>query len=411
VTTRTPTAVADLEISTFVPPSVELNRHSAAQVILRLHGRPLGIVPASVRGGRLDADQLIRDILAGHGGALAAPLVDRALAIGATPLWPEVSPLLACRPNTLPCTPSVTVAIRAFGSARGEVRACVDAVNAADYPGVEVIVVDNEEVESRLLEQAGGEVLAVIDASVTIDRGWIGAMVRMLVADPDVAAVSGLVVPRETTMTLGAGVLQRSWHRGRHVTVRPAAGSPFATAFWRDALASYVAPGFSPAAAGMVAPGFSRAVETLLRAGHTVAYEPSALAWHPTRLAANFLADAAAPRRRVATRQIDLGKTLRSIDDAPRQDTLRLDVTWDGRAVGQIEIAHHGGIVSPFRIQDALGRALAFDVLDTKLQVGAPALRAILTSELARHLLARRATAARAADACPAWVESQPAAA
>jgi hypothetical protein len=407
VTTRTPSAVADLEISTFVPPQVAFDRHSAAQVVLRLHGRPLAIVEAPIREGRLDPGRLIRDILAAHGGALAAPLVDRALAIGSAPLWPEVAPLLACRPNTLPCTPSVTVAVRAFASARGELRACLEAVHAADYPGVELIVVDNEEAESRIVEQATGEVLVVLDASVTMDRGWIGAAVRMLVADPDIAAVSGLVLPRRTTALLGGDILTRGWHRGAHVRVRPAAGAPFAAAFWRDAL-EYAEAGFSRTTTRR---GFSRKLSDLLQAGHTVAYEPSALAWHANRTAASPFVESGAVVSRIATREVDLGGTPRSIADATGDHALRLDVTWDGRAVGRIDLAHHGGIVSPFRIQDAVGRALAFEALDTRLGLGAPALRAILTSELARHLLARRGSATKAAEPCPIWVESRPAAA
>jgi hypothetical protein len=400
VTTRTPTAVADLEISTFVPPRVEVHHLDAAQIVLRLHGRPLAILPTPLRAGRLDIRRLRRDILASCGGTLAAPLLDRTLAIGSAPVWPEVAPMLACRPNTLQCTPAVTVAIRAVGNAPDGLRACLEAIGAADYPNVEVIVVDNDDAEAHIVDQAAGEVLVVLDAGVTIDRGWIGAAVRMLVADPEVAAVSGLVLPQETSTTLDDAILQRSWHRGAHVSVRPGAGAPFAGAFWRDALlgASYVES------------GFGEAFTSLLRAGRTVAYEPSALAWHRARMAANPFVEAGAILSRVAVRQVDLRRVLRSIADATDEDALRLDVSWDGRGIGQVDIAHHGAIVSPFRIQDAVGRALAFEVLDTKLGIGAAALRAILTSELAKHLLARGASAAMA-DTCPTWLESRPAAA
>ena len=171
--TRTGAPLVDLEISNPVPPD-GLAGHTA-QVLLRLHGRPLGLVPAPIAAGRIDLDALIPSVLTAHGGSLAAPLVERAIAIGTPPKWPEVASLLACRPNTLPCAPAVTVIVRTSGSARGRLGACLEAVRAMDYPSVSVIVADASTDAAILLAQAGGHVVAIIDDSVVVDRGWVGS--------------------------------------------------------------------------------------------------------------------------------------------------------------------------------------------------------------------------------------------
>ena len=392
---RTITPVVDLELSNPVPPEEVRVRHGAVQVLLRLHGRPLGLAPGHIDAGRLDFAGLVPAILEGHAGALAAPLVDRALAIGALPKWPEVAPLLACRPNVLTCAPRATVVVRSSG--RGApLGACLSAARALDYPSVEIIVADGAVTDAQVVAQATGDILAILDDTVVVDRGWLAAAVRVLVADPDAAAVTGLVLPRVASVAIPSGALERRWHRGAHVSVTPAPGAPFAAAFWRDAVET-------------VASGFSRQIADLLQAGHGIVHEPSALAWHSTRMAGDPCVDAGAQVARLAVRPVDLGRAPRAISDAAGEDALRLDVTWDGRAIGQVDLAHHGGIVSAFRVQDAVTRQLAFEVLDVQLRVGAPALRAILTAELTRHLLSmRRSTAA---PACPQWVEQRPAAA
>ena len=399
--TGTATAVIDLELSNPLPPDEVGLSHTAAQVLLRLHGRPLGFVPARLTRGRVNFAALVPAILESHASALAAPLVDRALAIGSLPKWPEVTSLLACRPNTLSCTPSVTVVIRADGSDEGRLRACVASVHASEYPSLAIVVGDGGADETQLLAQADGDVVAVIDETVMLDRGWIGAVVHGLVSDPDVAVVTGLTLPRSTTVALADPVLQRRWHRGEYITAATAAGAPLAAAFWRDALHYCVAP------------DIAGRIQDLLRAGQGVLYEPSALAWHECRMSADPCVDGGADVARLAARRIDLGQGPRAITDATSDDAVRIEVTWDGRPIGAIDLAHHGSVVSAFRIQDAVARQLAFEVLDAQLQVGAPALRAILTAELAKHLLTARGRLASGATAapCPVWVEQRPAAA
>jgi hypothetical protein len=401
--------VLDLDVGSVVPSPLELSADGPAHVLLRLHGRPIAVAGGSLQRGRLELDSLIKHILESHAGALASPLVGRALALGSPPGWPEVPQLLECPPAGPACLPPVTVAIRPSGRSAAR-RACLEAVGRLAYPGVEVVTLDTNPAApvDAMLQQCRGEVLVVVDDDVELDARWIEAAVRVFVADPEVMAVVGLVLPRVSRAPLGR-ILRRRWHRGPGVTMRGGGEAlPLAAAFWRsaledapgDAAASGLSVASSSTAASDVAPGvpvasgFSRKILQLLLSGHTVVYEPAAVAWHRTRLAADPFVDSPCSPGVAAGRCIDLGDTPRSIADAGGSDRLRLDVAWDGRDVGRVEIPHRGAVVTPFRIQDAVAEELAWQALDTRLGVGEPALRSIVTSELARHLLARRGAAA-----------------
>lgn len=392
MTTQRSSAVVDLEISNPIPPPVDARR-GRAQVLLRLHGRPLGFIPADVDRGRLNLEALIRDILAQQGEALAVPLVDRALAVGAAPSWPDVRAMLECRPSTLTYMPPVTVAVRPSGDPVA-LRACLESLDAMDYRALDVVVVDDD---ARAIPACRGEVLIVTDDTVVLDRGWIGAAVRVFIADPDAMAVLGLVMPRRlSSRVLPGSILRRRWH---HRAATPATWSgPFVGAFWSGSLG------------GATGEGFTGQVERLLAGGHTVVYEPAALAWHATQLVADPFTDAAMSDAEPAVRRVDLAETPRSIADAADADRLRLDVLWEGRAIGDVDIAHHGTVVSPFRIQDAIARQLPWQVLDTRLRVGRAGVAGIVTAELARHLIQYR-DRARAAEPCPLFVAARSAAA
>jgi hypothetical protein len=352
----TPVAVVDLEISNPIPPQADLGRYARACVLLRLHGRPVGVVSAPVARGQLDFDHVYRELLEHKSWTIAAPLAERALALGRAPSWPDVGAMLECKPNTLSCTPRVTVVARP-----------AQAVGTLEYPNLEVQETD----------RGAGDIVVMVPDGVTLDRGWVGAAVRVFIADPEVTAVAGLTLPREAKAQLEP-LLERRWHRA----ALPA-NFPGPVAVWRPA----------------VDPSLT----------HTVVYEPAALAWHRSRLVSDPFATAAAAALPVV-RQIDLGATPRSIADATKDAAVLVDVAWDGQPIGQVAIAHEGAILSPFRIHDAIARTLAANVLDARLQLGPAAVRAIVTSELARHLVSVRARAERA-SACPQWIAPRPAAA
>jgi hypothetical protein len=352
---RSSTAVLDLELSNPVPPAADLRRLSSAQVLIRLHGRPLGLVDARIERGRLLLDDLLRAFLETHAWSLGAPLVERAIAIGRAPAWPDVRPLLECRPNTRSCAPRVSVVARSAGAA-----------DAVDYPNLD------------RGNTGDGDIVVLVPEGVVLDRGWVDAAVRVFIADPAVMAVAGLLLPRTMGGRLTAS-LARRWHQ---TAIIPEMPGPIA--IWRPALEQ-------------------------LESDHTVVYEPSAIAWHAWRSAGDPFAEAEVSPTDAALRRIDLAEAPHSIADALDDVALRVDVSWEGRAVGTVDIQHRGGVVSPFRIHDAVAQQLTAAALDVRLALGSTAVRAIVTAELARFILSLRGRTPRA-GACPAWMVERPAA-
>jgi hypothetical protein len=64
-----------------------------------------------------------------------------------------------------------------------------------------------------------------------------------------------------------------------------------------------------------------------------------------------------------------------------------------------VHIAHHGATVSPLWMADAIAQQLTVEVLDARLGVGEHVCRALLTADLARHVVGRLGLDARSAGA------------
>jgi cellulose synthase/poly-beta-1,6-N-acetylglucosamine synthase-like glycosyltransferase len=199
-----------------------------------------------------------------------------------------------------------------------------------DYPDYEVVVVDNapttdataslvaKRAEETLcyvrepmrglaaahncgLEQARGTIVAFTDDDVIIDRKWLTEISRGFRAAPDVACVTGLIMPAElqaqaqllleTHGHFGKGFEQRVVNCGTHRPADPL--FPFTTgklgsganmAFRTDRLREL--GGFDPATGtGTTARGGDdlAAFFSVLAAGHSLVYQPTALAWHHHR--------------------------------------------------------------------------------------------------------------------------------
>jgi GT2 family glycosyltransferase len=105
-------------------------------------------------------------------------------------------------------------------------EACLDALSALEYPPgrLDVLVVDNAPTDdstqqlvarypgiryvleprpgldwarNRAILEARGDIIAFTDDDVSVDEGWAAAIGRLFAADPDVDAVTGLVVADE----------------------------------------------------------------------------------------------------------------------------------------------------------------------------------------------------------------------
>jgi GT2 family glycosyltransferase len=198
-----------------------------ARALVRLHGRPLGMVelylgdrqlgPAAL-GGRIWASlsETIQDHLARDGGAAAAGLPAQGLGAG---------PCRATLPLHRAPLASVVVATR---DRPAEAVACVERLLDLAYPSFEILLVDNapasaateaavgrrfghlprvrylredrpglSNARNRGLAAAAGEVVAFTDDDVLVDPAWLANLVAALGAAPHAACATGLILPAE----------------------------------------------------------------------------------------------------------------------------------------------------------------------------------------------------------------------
>jgi glycosyltransferase involved in cell wall biosynthesis len=391
---RTPTAVLDLEISGKFTELNDIGDFVGALVLFRLHGRPLGWGAASVTDGRLDRAALVRQLLEQHAWSCAMPLAERAVHSGIPPRAIDVGSMLLSQPPALPGGPLVTVAVCSRTPA-SQLQPCLDSLLALDYAPLDLVLVDASDDRARVealirdhyptiryssalgagsaprraIAECRGDVLALTHGDAVVDRRWVSRFVAVFLADPDVMSVSGLTLPRSLERPMRTGLpagapFCREWSRGNADWNQVGAN----VAFWQ--------PGTS--AAGPSTQVFEPAA--IVRSSTA---SPSSLA-HVRRAAMTHV-----------TRDVDLAAGLQPIADADGADDLLLNVTWSGANLGTAHIAHHGATVSPLWIADAIAQQLTVEVLDARLGVGEYVCRALLTADLARHIVGRLGIDAR----------------
>ena len=324
------TAVIDLELSLPLCDRHGLEGCADALVLLRLRGEPVAFLRVPVTGGHLAADVVARRIISEHAGAVAAATARQAIAEGIargtlTPR-PDVPALMASPRPPRSDTPLVTVAV-CTRERPADLARCLDALRRLDYPNLDLLVVDNapasdateavvrrhpcvrcvreprpglDWARNRAILECRGDILAFADDDVVVDPGWVDALVRVFLADPQVMAVTGLVIPDElatdaqrlfeTYGGFGRGFTRRWW---RGAAGRPIAGDHGgAGKFGTGANMAYRRPvfdaigGFDPALDVGTCTNGGGDLEMFFRvikAGHTLVYEPSAIVRHRHR--------------------------------------------------------------------------------------------------------------------------------
>jgi len=405
---RTPTAVLDVEISGKFTELNDIGDFVGALVLFRLHGRPLGWGAAPVTDGRPDRGALVRQLLEQHAWSCALPLAERAVSSGIPPRAIDVGSMLMSQPPALPGGPLVTVAVCSRTPA-SHLQPCLDSLLALDYAPLDLVLVDASDdracVEAllrdhyptiryssapgsgaaprRAIAECRGDVLGLTHGDAIVDRRWVSRMVAVFLADPDVMTVTGLTLPRSLDRPMRAGL---------------PAGAPFCREWSRVDLDSSQAGAMQKvleragANVALWQPG------TPATGPYTHVFEPAALVRASSVSPASLAAARRAPMTH-AERSVDLASGLLPIADAGEADDLTLNVTWSGAAVGTANIAHHGATVSPLWMSDAIAQQLTVEVLDARLGLGEHVCRALLTADLARHIVGRLGFDARSATA------------
>jgi glycosyltransferase involved in cell wall biosynthesis len=131
--------------------------------------------------------------------------------------------VVLAEPGQSTAVPLVSVVVCTAGRRRAGLRACLDSLRALDDPNYELVVVDNgatasvaadevltvgcrvvheprrglDRARNRGIAEALGDVVAFVDDDCEVDEGWL-EYIRVALADPEVAAVTGRVRPAST---------------------------------------------------------------------------------------------------------------------------------------------------------------------------------------------------------------------
>lgn len=301
-----------------------------AMVLVRLHAKPIGTILVAAPAGQVDATECSRRAWEELGPAVSAHLEADGL-----PAELPVAPLPAgvvppCRAASAPGEAMPVTVVVATRERPHLLVGCLDSLAQLDYPDYEVVVVDNDPAtadtatlvrdradgrvryvtepqrglaaaHNRGLAESAGRIVAFTDDDVIVDQNWLLEITRAMREEPEVACVTGLILPAELVTQaqlmlefhgqFGKGFKRRVVNLGDRRPPDPLfpftvgkLGSGANMAFDRDRLRSM--GGFDPATgAGTVARGGDdlAALFTVLAAGHSLAYEPAALVWHRHR--------------------------------------------------------------------------------------------------------------------------------
>ncbi len=325
-----PVLVGDLELDAPLPDLNAGGRYHAARLLARLHGLPIGEVVVPLHQHPLAADRLADQVWPQISDRVARHCADDAIpppgGLTAAGLRPVPGPACASRPQ--PAAPAVSVVIATRDRTDSLLR-CLASLARLDYPRFDVVVADSApstDTTARTLagparwpfpvryvraDQPGlalahnttlpavtGEVVAITDDDVEVDPGWLAALAGPF-ADPQVACVTGLILPAELETQpqvlveeaggYARGFTRRAFSAGMPDPSRlfPFTAGRFGSGANMAFRASWLAAsgGFDPATgAGTPARGGDdlTAFLRVITSGGTLVYEPAAVLrhWH-----------------------------------------------------------------------------------------------------------------------------------
>jgi len=300
--------VLELELSEQIRPIWGVEGYNKLHILVRYQGRPVGWTYIAVQQPVVSAERLREAITEQLGRELLPYVLGELIvprAAGSRPL-PPISVVICTRDRA------------------EQLKCCLQALMALDYPDYEIIVVDNasrSDATSRLvarlpvcyvreerpgldwarnrgIAEAHHDIVAFTDDDARPDRGWLRAIAHAF-AEPEVMAVTGLVAPAELETGaqirfeliyggMGRGFRRRTIRRGtlaaRDLLWASSFGVGANMAFRRDLFAAIgpfdVALDVGTPSGGG---GDNEMFHRLVARGHTLCYEPAALVWHTHR--------------------------------------------------------------------------------------------------------------------------------
>ncbi|MGF1482218.1 MAG: glycosyltransferase [Cyanophyceae cyanobacterium] len=321
-----PLKIVDIELSRPLVTIENLDGYMGVQGLVRLHNVPVGTVKAPIVNGCCLATTLKKLILAEHSWTIIKQLLENGLGAALKPeelrlenLW-TVPP-----PEYTEDYPLVTVAV-CTRDRSSDLALCLESLEQLDYPHLDILVVDNAPTNdatkklvpnfpavryvceprpglnwarNRAILEAKGDIIAYTDDDVVVDPGWVKALAQIFAENPEVMAVTGLVVPYELETEaqvlfekyggFGRG-FERQWYRvGRGQMPWQLLGTgQFGTGAnmaYRRCVFTEIGV-FDPALdVGTVTNGCGDLEMFLrvLKGGHTLVYEPRAVIRHRHR--------------------------------------------------------------------------------------------------------------------------------
>ena len=322
-----PIKVVDVELSQPIPTWDGLEQYMGVQALVRWHGVPLGYVKAPISLGCCTAATLSKLILEQHSWAIISQLLKNGLASPQRSEDLRLEDLLELPPVEYDGEwPLVTVAV-CTRDRPDDMKLCLEALSQLDYPHLDILVVDNapqtegtkdlvdthypqvryvreprpglDWARNRAILEAKGEIIAYTDDDVAVDPGWVKGLAQVFSENPDVMAVTGLVVPYELEAEsqvlfeayggFGRG-FERKWYRksGAKMPWQWFGAGQFGTganmAYRRSVFETI---GFFDLAldVGTITNGGGdlEMFVRILKAGHTLVYEPKAMIRHRHR--------------------------------------------------------------------------------------------------------------------------------
>jgi GT2 family glycosyltransferase len=317
--------VQDIELSQSVSTVTGLAGYQRLRCIVRFHNTPLAAVDVPVTGDFCSGKAILDAILKDHYWPVMRAILDENLAapLPSLPLDMDIFLNPSPPPPSAESAPLVTVAVCTRDRADNLVM-CLDSLMELDYPALDILIVDNaprttatqELVEkypgvryvceprpgldwarNRAIIEAKGEIVAYTDDDVVVDRYWVTALAQIFEDNPEVACVTGLVIPHELETEaqnlfeiyggFGRG-FQRKWYKADWLPWQMLGAGQFGTganmAYRRSVFAQIGL--FDPALdVGTVTNGGGdlEMYFRILKEGYTLVYEPGAIVRHRHR--------------------------------------------------------------------------------------------------------------------------------